>query len=125
MVQKDGSRIPLDTDNSWRVLPAPTWDRNVPRASFAIMWMEIYDARKEPVGWMKPGFDDAGWQKPVLLGKHPVDPWQRVVPRGIPPLLEEEWFPTAILDQGTVSAASENAQLDVYDLFGFTEGLVV
>ena len=67
VVQKDGSRIPLDTDNSWRVLPAPTWDRNVPRASFAIMWMEIYDARKEPVGWMKPGFDDAGFTQMLQL----------------------------------------------------------
>jgi len=119
-VQKeDGSSAMLKTDDSWKVLEAPPWEREVPRSSFAIGWMEIFDARKEPAGWKEPGFDDAGWQEPVILGRHPVEPWIRLVPSGIPPLLEEEWFPVAVLEEGEVRTAPENAILDVTGIEGF------
>ena len=95
----------LDTDESWRLLASPSWDRDAPRTFPAIMWMEIYDARKEPVGWQEPGFDDSSWQEPVLLGKPPVFPWENLVPRDIPFLREEEWPQTAVLNSGVVEPA--------------------
>jgi hypothetical protein len=122
--QRDGRLVRLDTDSTWRVLPSAAWDRDTPRVSPAIMWMEIYDARKEPVGWQRPGYNDSGWDKPVVLGLPPVDPWENLVPRDIPFLFEKEIFPTAILDLGIVEAAPPTGRLNLTDIFGSAEGQV-
>ena|GEM_PF-222589 len=97
----------LDTGRSWKVLPSPAWQRPTPRISPAIMWMEVYDARKEPAGWKRAGFDDSGWSPARELGRPPVNPWKNLIPRDIPFLLEQETFPTKILDQGTVEPIEE------------------
>jgi len=103
--QAGGSTVALDSNETWRVLPATSWQRDVPRASPGIMWVEIYDARKEPGPWQRPGYDDSDWQTPALLGTPPVSPWDSLVARDIPILEEEESFATAVLDQGVVDAA--------------------
>ena len=95
-----GRNLRLDSDESWRVLPAPPWDRETARATPAIMWQEVYDARQEPSGWQAPGFDDSSWQRPVMLGTPPVLPWENLVARDIPFLHEEGWLPTAIVNSG-------------------------
>jgi alpha-L-rhamnosidase len=116
--------VRVDTDNSWRVLPATAWEPDVPQISPAIMWMEIYDARKEPAGWQRPGYDDTHWQRPKILGKPPVLPWKELVPRDIPLLLEEERFPTAVLDVGSVDPAPQSATLRLGDIFGTANGRI-
>lgn len=107
LLQGDAGGQVLDTNRSWKVLPSPAWQRPTPRICPAIMWMEIYDARKEPSGWMKPGFDDSAWSPARELGRPPVSPWKNLLPRDIPFLLEKEILPAAILDQGTVEMIDE------------------
>ena len=120
----DGRTQTVCTDDTWRLLPALTWKRPTPRVCIAIMWVEEYDARKEIAGWQMPGFDDGDWQKPVLLGKPPVAPWIRLVPRNIPPLLEREEFPAAVIDQGTVGKGMQKAVVQFADAIGDTPGKV-
>jgi hypothetical protein len=119
-----GRTLRLDSDESWRLSPAAPWDRESPRNGSAIMWMEIYDARKEPRGWRETGFDDSGWQRPVNLGAPPVLPWENLVARDIPFLLEEERLPVAIVDSGVVDTASPVVRLDGDKLLGDADGLV-
>jgi hypothetical protein len=119
-----GRTVRLDSDESWRLSPAPPWDRESPRNGSSIMWMEIYDSRQEPVGWMEPGYDDSGWQRPVILGAPPVPPWENLVARDIPFLLEEEWLPTAVVNSGVVGPAPPTVRLDVEKLLGHTDGQV-
>jgi hypothetical protein len=118
----NGRSVRLDSDESWRLLPAPPWDRESPRNGSAIMWMEIYDARQEPLGWMEPTFDDAGWQRPVILGIPPVFPWENLVARDIPFLLEEEMIPAAVVNSGVVDPAPPVARLDLEELLGTSGG---
>ena len=99
LLQGEAGGQPLDTNRSWKVLPSPAWQRPTPRISPAIMWMEVYDARKEPVGWKTAGFDGSGWSPARELGRPPVNPWKNLIPRDIPFLLEKETFPTKILDE--------------------------
>lgn len=120
----DGRMQTLGTDDAWRVLPAPTWKRPTPRVCEAIMWVEEYDARKEIAGWQLPGFDDGAWQKPVLLGRPPVAPWLRLVPRDIPPLLEREELPVAVVAQGTVGDPPTQAKIRFVDALGAAPGMV-
>jgi hypothetical protein len=123
--EERGGTVQLDTDESWRVIPSPAWDRDTPRVSPAIMWAETYDARKEPLGWQRPGFDDSHWERPVLLGRPPVSPWENLIPRDIPFLLEKEIFPKAILDQGVLQGAPSSLRLNLAQVLGTTEGDLV
>ncbi len=72
----DGSRETFLTDKSWRASFGPILQSD-------IMNGEIYDARREAVGWSRTGFDDSKWEpvsvtKPQLNGfvlrSHPTDP---------------------------------------------------
>lgn len=82
----DGAGTPLvATDDSWRITPAPPWDTSTAiNCPLLGDYKEAYDVRKEIPGWMEPGFDDAGWDAPAVLGKPPVEPWTRLVEREIP-----------------------------------------
>jgi alpha-L-rhamnosidase len=55
----------LGTDENWRVLPGEAWDHRAWTAA-GFSQSEIYDARKEPIGWRRPGFNDSGWHAPLL-----------------------------------------------------------
>ena len=124
MRERSGRSVRLNSDESWRVLPAPPWDRESPRICVAVMWQEIYDARKEPVGWQRAGFDDSRWQRPVILGTPPVLPWENLVTRDIPFLREEEWLPAAVVNSGVVDPAPSAVHLDIPKLLGRSDGQV-
>lgn len=51
----DGSRANVVTDETWRVAEGPIIINN-------IYLGEVYDARREVLGWDSPGFDDHTWQ---------------------------------------------------------------
>ena len=121
----NGGMKEVATDGTWRVLPAPPWKRPTPRICPAVMWIEEYDAGKEIEGWRMPGFDDSSWQKPVLLGKHPVLPWIRLIPRDIPPLLEREEFPVSVVDQGTIGEAPRKAVVRYAEALDDAPGMVI
>lgn len=125
MAWEGGNTKTIVTDGTWRVLHAPTWKRPTPRVCPAVMWIEEYDARQEIEGWRTPGFDDSKWLEPVLLGKPPVSPWERLIPRDIPPLLEREEFPVAVVDQGTVGDAPQHAVVRFAEALGATPGIII
>ena len=60
----DGSHDTVVTDESWKSAASA-----VVRSD--IYGGEVYDARLEPTGWEKPGFDDSGW-KPALVADAPA-----------------------------------------------------
>lgn len=57
----DGAEHRFGTGEHWRALISEAWARAVPRRSGAVAWTEYYDARREPVGWTQPDFDDSAW----------------------------------------------------------------
>jgi alpha-L-rhamnosidase len=52
----DGSTAVIVTDGDWKAATGPTLEAD-------FLMGETYDARREMVGWDKPGFDDSGWAK--------------------------------------------------------------
>ncbi|WP_432491025.1 family 78 glycoside hydrolase catalytic domain [Kineococcus auxinigenes] len=86
----DGSRTTVVSDGTWRVARAPQWCApevdDVPgsprryteryRNDDAGDYWEEYDARAEPQGWDRPGYDGRGarWEEPVVVGEHPLPP---------------------------------------------------
>ncbi len=56
---RDGSVETVATDQTWKVGESAILRNNVYLG-------EVVDARTEPLGWEKPGFDDSGWRAPSL-----------------------------------------------------------
>lgn len=56
----DGTTEILGTDEQWRVAPGPI-------TFSSVYGGEDYDARLEPRGWNRPGFDDAQWERAAVV----------------------------------------------------------
>ena len=67
----DGTSVAVHSDESWRCRVADAWQRDVPAG--AVGFPEVYDARREPVGWTRPDFDDADWETAEVLRRQPVN----------------------------------------------------
>ncbi len=95
----DGTSIAVHSDGSWRCRVADAWQRDVPAG--AVGFPEVHDARREPLGWTGPDFDDKDWEAADALRRQAfnrgpdVRPFPVMVPRDIPFLLEEERLPVA------------------------------
>jgi alpha-L-rhamnosidase len=104
-----GSKLAVHSDESWRHALAEAWERDLPGGGPG--FPEVYDARREPIGWREPGFDDSDWRPAVVLRRPALNrgpdirPFPRLVPRDIPFLLEEERFPEAVVSVGETAEA--------------------
>lgn len=96
------------TDETWRTLPSAAWTSSGARMSRRLGYQEVYDASLEPEGWTEVKFKDAKWPQAVVLGKHPMYPFDRLVPRDIPNLHEELVYPAAVVSLHDCPSLPEN-----------------
>lgn len=80
---EDGSHDRLVSDRSWRVTQSPL-------TYCSIFGGEAYDARLFLEGWTETGFDDSGWQKPILAA---LPDGARMVAAETPPMKVMQRFP--------------------------------
>ncbi|PIP15406.1 MAG: hypothetical protein COX46_05955, partial [bacterium (Candidatus Ratteibacteria) CG23_combo_of_CG06-09_8_20_14_all_48_7] len=145
VIYNDGHKKVYGTDSSWRTKSAEAWDQNASRTTVQLGFQEIYDAKKEPVGWQKPDFDDTSWDTPVLLGKPlkktvgvgfirpetgsinrtPTIPWENLIPRDIPFLKESALLPQRVVEIGEIAGSNVgqgfSLALDNLNLAGLLE----
>ena len=88
------------TDASWRMAKADCYHEDVVRMCLQQAYPEVFDARREPVGWREPGFRDADWPSAVVLGPSTMDPWGELRERDIPHLFEMTVFPESVREAG-------------------------
>jgi len=91
----DGNTVPIATGESWRGMESPGHRPDTHYMSFALNPAEFLDARKMPLGWERPDFDDSAWPCAVLHAH--ADHWGPLVPRSIPLLDESEVRPSRCL----------------------------
>jgi hypothetical protein len=105
-----GASLLLKSDATWKFLRAPMWTQQVPRVSSALGFTELYDANKEVEGWNLPEYDDSSWKNVHVISRISGDnvpmmdpyPWDNLVPRDIPMLMEAEVAPTQVTMVGEV-----------------------
>jgi alpha-L-rhamnosidase len=83
----DGQVVHVVSDESWRVNP------DGPVRSADIYLGEICDARKQPKGWEKPGFDDSKWEQATV---YPTSSAALVAQMNEPVRITSELRPRAI-----------------------------
>ena len=110
---QDGGAVRLDSDTTWRCRRADAWEQNT--MAGPVGFMEVFDARKAPSGWMASEFDDGDWDMaiapslPALNLASPNRPFPNMVKRSIPFLREEEILPHAVLAAGEIEPARDAA----------------
>ncbi|WP_433185882.1 family 78 glycoside hydrolase catalytic domain [Actinoallomurus sp. CA-150999] len=67
----DGTRQVVVTDGSWKVARAQ-WKATSYRNGDGRDYIEDIDGTAEPLGWDRPGFNDASWTAPQVVGAHPA-----------------------------------------------------
>jgi len=73
LTYRDGSVVSIVTDRTWK------WAEGG-LLSDAIFTGEVFDARKEPKGWDKVGFDDSSWTPATLVRKPDGDLEPNLIP---------------------------------------------
>jgi alpha-L-rhamnosidase len=98
-VDGDADGVSLSTDGGWRCLECHAWTKDAPQSNHSLGFIEDLDAEALIEGWIKPGFDDRGWDdaRPLISGgggaEAPyggmvVRPFPTLLPRGVPMLDE-------------------------------------
>ena len=83
-----GAEVAINTDATWQAMRSSAWDSASSRESDAQGFVEVFDARREPLGWMQSGFDGALWGAPHVVGPPPAGPWGTLLARDIPLMFE-------------------------------------
>lgn len=96
---EDGTGCKVITDESWKTSAGPILYSDFLKG-------ESFDARLEPAGWNRPGYDDSGWEAPVLLDRYEgllvaqVDPPIQVMKELLPVSMTKTARGTYLFDMG-------------------------
>lgn len=108
----ESGRVLLATGEKWRASRSEAWGSLLaegaeaqPRMSIQLGYPEVFDARRDEPRWRESGFSDAGWRPAVELGPAGMAPWTHLVPRDIPPMLEEPMEAARVLAVTEVRSA--------------------
>lgn len=91
----------IGTDATWTCLKAEAYVSDAPRVNGCQGPVEVYDARREPVGWQLPDFTEEGWRQAKSRGVT-LSPFWNFLARPIPLLEENEIDAVALASRGTV-----------------------
>lgn len=83
-----GETIDLDTGRDWRCCVSQAHEPHPPRFSFAIGPTMLFDARRAPSGWDRPGEPTGTWTAPASAPR--AGDWGPLEPRSIPHLTQRE-----------------------------------
>jgi hypothetical protein len=103
----------IDSGGDWRYAIGEAWERDTPAG--AVGFVEVYDARRDAGEWTAASFDDASWQEAAPMAATPFGyalapptaPFPAMVPRDIPPPLEEHRDAVAIRGVGEAPASDD------------------
>lgn len=101
---RNGSKVTVPTSTAWRMIEAPQYVTPAPRRLFTVGFAEICDLRREPDGWTEPGFDDRPWPEAQVVASQPAQPYTRIGPCPIPPLVVEPTAPAGVGACGTTGS---------------------
>ena len=84
MRSKHGPVREIVSDESWKAQRSPAWDGRAPHyAELRHGFKEYVDGRKGALDFVKPSYDDSRWRRARVLGKQPMEPFKRLLPREI------------------------------------------
>jgi len=121
-VDEAGNRTLLaKSDETWRTIPHPAYERKTPRICCQLGFEERFDAqsdlRRGQVSWVDLDYPDEDWEPASVIGAVGVPPWTAMVERSIPFLTEEPTYPVDVLSTGKVKPVPYRFSIDLQPLF--------
>ncbi|NMB25758.1 MAG: alpha-L-rhamnosidase [Firmicutes bacterium] len=115
------STLIAKTDESWRTIPHPGYERKALRICCQLGYEEQFDAQKDlrlnGASWLDPHFPDDGWDTARVIGPVGTAPWTSLARRSIPFLTEEPILPVDVLSRNTVRPIPYSFSVDLHSLF--------
>ena len=109
-IESAGQTVHLQADGSWGVSTCKAWLRSAPRMNSQLAFAEVFDARREVVGWRAATFDDFDWTRATVVGPAVgTTPWTSLAPRTIPQLARRNTTPVRIVGVGQSRGAVPKA----------------
>ncbi len=103
---ESGMPVELDSNHTWRLKAARGYRRYVARSASQMGYQEHYDVARDAfagdpdgVNWMLPGYDDAAWGRPHILGTPGTLPWRTLQTRETPMLKTVLRKPSTLVGQ--------------------------
>lgn len=103
----------VGTDSSWKTTRHLGQDPSSPRMAPQQAFSERIDARAWDDAWLVGGYDDSGWEGVAIIGPTGTAPWEKLIPRDIPPLTEEVVYPSRVESLRQVKPVRWAAAVDV------------
>ncbi len=101
----------------WRARDCGEWFTGLSRMRIRLDYPEVFDARREPLGWTEPGFDDFRWSSAVAIASTGYPPWTSLEKREIPFLRETEIGGVKIVNSGETEAVDPVEVVDLQSFF--------
>ncbi len=103
----------VGTDETWEVAAHPAFSRRTPRISCQLGWVEHFDARHDPMGWLTGEAADEQLGETVVVGPAGCEPWTALIRRPIPHLTREPVYPVFIFRKRVVTPPAGAWALDL------------
>ncbi len=121
-IDGEGRRTLLaKTDESWRTISHPAYERKTPRICCQLGFEERFDARNDltrgEISWVELGYPDEDWDQARVIGPVGVAPWTSLVERSIPFLTEEPVYPVDVPSIGTAKPVPYGFSINLHPLF--------
>lgn len=88
-IETDDGSLSILSEESWKIKSADCFAHNSPRAFWSCGFAETVNFNHFDPAWMQTETSDAHWPAAIVVGAHPMRPFQRLVPREIPFLRED------------------------------------
>ena len=111
------SALNVWSNPAWKTLESTAWFRDLSRMRVQLDYPEVFDARRDPVGWTEPDFNDAKWPPAAVIGKPPCAPWFNLENREIPLLRESETGGAKVIASGETEPLHPVEVLDLQRFF--------
>ena len=124
----DKQFLKINTDKTWKVSKATAWNNQTETrntGAHLIGFIEKYDTRKMPEGWLENQFDDSKWPVAHEIGIPPVAPWNNIVEVKRPVLFREKVYPVKHWFAGNkiiYDFGKEITGTPIIELFAKTDG---
>ncbi|HEY0827849.1 MAG TPA: family 78 glycoside hydrolase catalytic domain [Bacilli bacterium] len=101
------------TDASWKTTAHLGQDPRSGRMSCQQAFAERIDARAFDLSWMNMTFDDHTWSNASEIGSVGMEPWTQLIPRDIPFLTEEVFYPVRIESLSRIKPVAWSAAVNL------------
>ncbi len=105
------------TDEGWKTANHSGFIKETVKMSNCLPWSEIYNAGLFDNDWEQLDFDASAWNNAGVIGSYGMNPWKTLIPRDIPHLTNEPYFPKSVLSLKEVRPISQHFSIDLKPTF--------